>query len=428
MPRLKRQIKLWVAGRLERLVQQLLARNPQLKLVAVGGSVGKTSTKLAIAATLSQKYRVQHHEGNYNDPISVPLWILGQDVPSLYNPFVWIKTYTAARKVTKMSYPYDVILVELGTDQPGDMPHFMKFLKPDIGVVTATTPEHMENFRSAEAVIKEEMALARGAKVAILNVDDEGIKASIDKLNQTVTFGKGGTIKMGDFGRSAHGTITGKIELGTDSIAVATNVIAEHSLYAILAATAVGLQLGLSHAEIISGIAAFKPVAGRMASIRGLNASLILDDSYNSSPDAAIAALKALSDIAKGRQIAVLGSMNELGDYAQEGHQRVGAACGNLDLLVTIGRQAEEFIAPAAKNAGLKPDQIKSFDSPVAAGKFVQSLLKTGDTVLVKGSQNRVFAEEATAQLLADPADRSKLVRQTPYWQAIKRAQFKDYE
>lgn len=425
---MKRRLKLLFAAQTERYVARLFRDHPNLKLVAVGGSVGKTSTKLAIAAVLSQKYRVQHHEGNYNDLISVPLAILGLPVPALYNPLAWFKTWRRAGRVAKSDYPYDVVLVELGTDQPGDMPAFMKHLRPDIGVLTATTPEHMEMFKTEAAVIAEELALAYGSQVAIINSDDEGLKAHRTKLGQrVVTFGSAGEVHFEGHDRTSRGTWDTTLYFGNQFITkVATKVIAHHSFYALAAAAAVGRELGLSAEQIAHGLAAFRPVPGRMNPLIGLNDSLIIDDSYNASPDAVVAALQALGSIGAGRKIAVLGSMNELGEYSKEGHERVGSACGKLDLLVTVGSDAANYLVPAAQAAGLKAGQIKSFQTPYQAGNYLKSLIKSGDTVLIKGSQNRVFTEEAAALLLADPADRSKLVRQTPNWLKIKHEQFPD--
>jgi len=425
----KRTFKLLFAGALERQVGRLLRRNPHVRMVAVGGSVGKTSTKLAIAAVLKQGYRVHYQEGNFNDPISIPLSIMNLPVPPLYNPFAWALTFTKVFRIVDRTYPDEIILVELGTDQPGDIPHFMKYLKPDIGVVTATTPEHIEMFKTTAAVIDEEFTLASHSQIAVVNGDDEGIRSHIKDLKlKVVTYGASGAVHFSGHKTRPDGGISTTLHVGGETVAVKTRVTGHHSLYALAAAAAVGRELGLSGAKIVKGLESFKPVAGRMNLLPGANGSIIIDDSYNASPDAVIAAITALEQTAKGRAIAVLGNMNELGSYARTGHEQVGAACGNLDLLVTIGASARDMIAPAAKNAGLKANQVQSFLSPYAAGEYLRPLLRAGDTVLVKGSQNRVFSEEATALLLRNDADRSKLVRQTPDWLAKKQAQFKAYE
>src|SRR5687767_12997068 len=117
------------------------------KIVAVTGSVGKTSTKLAIATVLSERYRVMAHYGSYNTPIAVPMAMFNIKVPTkLRSPFAWLKVFSQMRKQLKSEYPYDVLVLELGTDLPGDIAYFRKYLQPDIAVVTAVAPEHMEFF------------------------------------------------------------------------------------------------------------------------------------------------------------------------------------------------------------------------------------------------------------------------------------------
>jgi UDP-N-acetylmuramyl pentapeptide synthase len=119
--------------------------------------------------------------------------------------------------------------------------------------------------------------------------------------------------------------------------------------------------------------------------------------------------------------------MNELGDDAARYHRELGAAAAGLDLLVTLGDLANEHLAPAAIKAGLDPSRVQTADSPYAAADYLAVMLRPGDVLLVKGSQNRVFAEEAVKHLLADPTDRAHLVRQTPEWLRTKQAQFPDF-
>ena len=128
-------------------------------------------------------------------------------------------------------------------------------------------------------------------------------------------------------------------------------------------------------------------------------------------------------DLDVKQRIAVLGSMNELGEVSASAHEQIGSLCKNekLDWVVTIGTEAQKYLAPAAKKQGC---QVKSFVSPYDAGGFVRSIAKPGAVVLFKGSQNGVFAEEAVKELLHATADESKLVRQTPYWLDVKSKQF----
>jgi UDP-N-acetylmuramoyl-tripeptide--D-alanyl-D-alanine ligase len=202
---------------------------------------------------------------------------------------------------------------------------------------------------------------------------------------------------------------------------------AESILYSALAAVACADLLGISSTDIAKGLSAIKPVPGRMQPLKGIKHSLLLDDSYNASPEATKAALDTLYKLKGSQKIALLGNMNELGDYSQEAHEEIGAYCDpkQLDLVVTLGPDANSFTAYKAIQKGCN---VKTVDSPYAAGKFIAQNLKDHAVILVKGSQNGVFAEEALKYLLADAADKSKLVRQSAAWLRKKQEQFADYE
>jgi len=190
-----------------------------------------------------------------------------------------------------------------------------------------------------------------------------------------------------------------------------------------LAAAAVADLLGVKRVDIAKGLAKLEPFSGRMQVLPGIKDSTLLDDTYNASPLAVKAALDALYSARTGQRIAILGGMNELGDYAKEAHEVVGAYCDpkKLDVVVTIGKDAKQWLAPAARERGCT---VHSFDSPYDAGAYVSGKLQKNAVVLAKGSQNGVFAEEALKPLLADPTDAAKLVRQSPRWMTKKQQQF----
>lgn len=191
----------------------------------------------------------------------------------------------------------------------------------------------------------------------------------------------------------------------------------------VLAAVAAAHKLGLSAEEIKTGVEQVKPFAGRMQVLGGVRKSTLIDDTYNASPLAVKAALDVLYSADAPQRIAILGSMNEMGEGSGDMHKEIGGYCdpAKIDLLVTIGQQAGEYLAPAAVQKGCL---TKTFLSPYEAGEFVKVQLKDDAVVLAKGSQNGVFAEEALKPLLANPHDESKLVRQSPYWLSVKRKQF----
>jgi UDP-N-acetylmuramoyl-tripeptide--D-alanyl-D-alanine ligase len=160
-----------------------------------------------------------------------------------------------------------------------------------------------------------------------------------------------------------------------------------------------------------------------MQVLRGVQGSSIIDDTYNASPVAVEAALDVLYAAHTVQRIAILGNMNELGDYSAEAHCEVGRYCrpDKLDLVVTIGVDAEKYLAVAARAKGCI---VESYSSPYEAGAAVLRHLKKGAVILAEGSQNGVFAEESLKGLLADKTDFSKLVRQSRYWMHTKRHQF----
>lgn len=420
---------------LELQVRRLIAAK-RLRVVAVAGAIGKTSTKLAIAAVLKQKYSVLVHPGNFNADISLPLAIFELPIPKpIINPFGWLRGLINMERTIRGRYPYDVLVLELGTDHPGEIPRFMSYLHPEIGVVTAVAPEHMEYFGTLDAVAAEELALVAGSHIAVVNRDDVAAEywdryvvphprhhsyglhrdydysASVQRSDPTT----GLTVNLFHAQKSAL------------SPGLVIHRYGEHSARAVAAAYAVGDLMGLSSRQLEAGLRAIEPVSGRMQPLRGRGGSQLIDDTYNSSPEAAVAALAALAAApARGRRIAVMGSMNELGPDSPHYHAEVGAQATDLDLLVTVGADANAHLGPAAVAAGLPRDHWRPFDSPYAAGAWLRTQLDAADIVLAKGSQNGVFAEEALKPLLADPADAAKLVRQSSHWLAEKAKQFPD--
>jgi UDP-N-acetylmuramoyl-tripeptide--D-alanyl-D-alanine ligase len=199
--------------------------------------------------------------------------------------------------------------------------------------------------------------------------------------------------------------------------------VAKSELYSATAAAAVADMLGADTPSIKEGISKIKPVSGRMQRLNGSKDSLLLDESYNASPKAVMAALDSLYQMEAPQKIAVLGNMNELGQLSQQAHIDIGEYCEpkQLDLVVTIGPDANKYSAPAAQARGCRVIACKD---PYEAGKAVKKALKPKAVVLVKGSQNNVYAEETVKLLLADPGDAQLLVRQSREWMQKKAKNF----
>jgi UDP-N-acetylmuramoyl-tripeptide--D-alanyl-D-alanine ligase len=425
---LKQLFKLLITKLFVRQTNKILARYKP-KIVVVAGSIGKTSTKIAIAKILSGKYRVQYEEGNYNVPISVPFVVTGQRLPNLTSISGWIRAYHKGRKMLKNGFNYDVVVLEYSIDHIGEMDEFRHFPVANYVVLTAIAPEHMENLVDIETVAKEELKVTNYANTVIYNLNTVN-KKFIEKYGQP-------NAAYESYGESKSSTyVQNKIrsgsnftlELSHNNIKIAstsTKMIARHSLDALSAATIVANKFGLTENEINFALQAFSNPSGRMNILEGKQNSLIIDDSYNSSPEAVIAALEALYEIKGKQKIAILGNMNELGDFSEEAHRAVGHYCDpkKLDLLITIGPDANRYLAEAAKSNGC---QVITTKSPVEAGTTALKQIKPNSIFLIKGSQNKVFSEEAIKLLLSNPKDSQKLVRQSNYWMNIKRNQFSD--
>ncbi len=420
--------KNYVRKRLEKYVVRYFQAHPDVKLICVAGSVGKTSTKTAIATVLSQQYRVRMHDGNHNTEMSVPLAILGIEYPkNIQNPFAWTKVFRAAKRRIKQPSDADIIVQELGTDKPGDIPAFGRYLQPDVGVITAITPEHMQSFGTIDAVASEELSLGNFSKVVVINRDDiEGRFAQLLNNPNIDTYGTSGaaeysfvdedfTIEDGhrgyftnpEFANNLHATL---------------KVLGEHNVRPVVGAVAAAIRFGMAPEAIIRGVEMIRPVPGRMNMLHGANSSMIIDDTYNSSPAAARMALQTLINLPAPQHIAILGSMNELGSASAAEHEQIGRMChpDQIDWVITIGEEAAKYLAPAAQANGCV---VKSFADAISAGSYIHQFIEPGAIVLAKGSEGGIFVEEAIKVILHSIDDNEKLVRQTPEWLEAK-AQF----
>lgn len=419
--------KVFIQNWLEKSVKKYLHKH-QPKLVVVTGSVGKTGTKIAIATVLGEHYRVRTHDGNHNTHLSAPLAILGVEYPdNIRSLTAWMNVWRAVRERMDQPTDVDVIVQELGTDQPGDIAHFGTYLHPDVAVITAVSPEHMEFFKTIEAVAQEELSVAGFSKLTIVNRDD--INESYARFAATNTIDTYGLREPAEYrvvidDPSLLEGRMGKLvtpEWGETPITLP--LIGDQGAKTAAAAAVVGAKLGLTPQQVAVGISKLQPVPGRMQILRGLDKTILIDDTYNSSPLAISAALQVLYATEASQRIAILGTMNELGDVSAQAHKQAGELCDSTKLawVVTVGDEAKKYLAPAAARKGC---QVRSFSSPYEAGAFVHSVLQPGTVVLAKGSQNRVFTEEALKVLLHDADDEVRLVRQSSYWMAIKNQQF----
>jgi len=426
MYRLLLKILKWILKQLARLM--IWRFKPQI--IAITGSVGKTSVKEAVYAVLSHpkglSKRVRKSEGNLNNELGIPLTIIGEwkkaelklvgrDEPpgkkKIRKSFFWLKVILIALGriffLSKSAYP-KLLILEYAADRPGDIKYLSKIAAPHIGIVTTVgeIPVHVEFFSGPEAVIKEKSKLMEFLPAngfAILNFDSEIVMQMKERTRaRVVTFGfsDGADVKISNFEsrsqartNSAWGEIpmgiSFKLEYGGSFVPVILkNSFGRAQAYAAAVAACIGLIYDLNLVEVAEALNEnYSPAKGRMNLLEGIKDTYVIDDTYNASPLSVQEALETLSDLPAKRKIVVLGDMLELGKYSIEAHESIGRlVVGKADILITVGPRAK-FIAESAKKTGMDKHKVLSFDTAAEAGITVQDLMKKGDLVLVKASR-----------------------------------------
>lgn len=401
------------------------------KIVAITGSVGKTSTKDAVYAVISGVEYVRKSEKSFNSEIGLPLTILG--CPNGWNsPTAWLKNVLKGLKLLLLPNKYPKWLVlEVGIGKPGDMKQTASWLKTDAVIITAIgeTPSHIEFFNSRKHLIEEKAGLIKTLKkegVLILNADDEAV---IDMKNKTknriVSYGlkEEADIRGSEenifYDESGYpkGIIFRVDQDGKSMPVIIEGVFGKNHIYASLGALAFSLGFKFNMINAANRLKNFDVPSGRMRLIFGINNSLIIDDTYNSSPFACESGLKTVREIKNnGRKIAVLGDMLELGKHTKEAHENIGKiAKENVDILVVVGQRAL-FTKEGAINAGMKSENIFDFPDSVQAGNFLKNFIQDRDLIFVKGSQG-MRMERVVEEIMKEPENKTKLlVRQDPEW------------
>lgn len=408
-----------------------LLRRHKPYIIAITGSVGKTSTKDAIYTVLKDHGSVRKSEKSFNSEIGVPLTVLG--LPNAWNsPIGWLRNIVDGALAAFFAHSYpEVLVLETGVDHPGDMASLTKWIKPDLVVLTClpAVPVHVEFFASPAAVIAEKMQLVSALKsdgVLVYNADDAIIAEQLPTvLQRTVGYGRYHTADVTlirDQQVYCDDMPTGiacQVQVhGSSSTLELTGVLGLPPLYAASAAIAVGIERGLSLDVCVSALksANFAP-NGRMRIISGLKGTVIIDDTYNASPIAMEQALVTLKEVKYAkRRIAVLGDMLELGKFSATEHHKIGViSATTADIVWTVGVRARE-IAQGALIGGLSEKHLRQYDDPARAGRELQSFLEPGDVILIKGSQG-MRMERIVEEVMADPDAASQLLtRQDQNW------------
>lgn len=364
-------------------LRQFLARLylkffPNIQVIAVTGSVGKTTTKETIAQVLEEKFKVLKTEGNLDPIFNIPITIL------------------------KLKLGVQKLVLEMGVEYPHDMDFYLSLVKPNIAVVTKIYYTHTQFLGDIEGVIVEKskmlVALPKNG-FAVLNWDDENVR-KMAKATRAQIFWYGSSSKnchLWTSGIKFLGTEGMQFKLNTKDQSIDINfpLVGEFNIISALAAASVGIICGMNFLEIKTGLEKLKPTPHRMNVFKGSNQSLILDDTYNANPLAVCAALETLKKIIPGgRKIAVLGPMLELGNFEEKGHREVGkkAAQEKIDILILYGEQTK-YIADEAKKFGFHGQNIFETQEKDQIVEKIKELAGPGGVILIKASHKFKFEE-----------------------------------
>ena len=363
-------------------------RRAKASVVAITGSNGKTTTRKLTVEVLTRQFNTLATAGNFNNQIGLPLTLLG------------------------LSPDHQWAVVELGTNNPGEIARLTKICSPDIGVITNIGPAHLEGLGSLDGVMREKGDLIKGLGrdgKAVLNADDPRVlQLARETKNEVLLYGRSpdAAIRAQEV-KEGKETISFLLIFGQESIAVRLNSPGRFMISNALAAAAVGYLLGISAATVKKGIETFTPEAGRMNIFHLPNGVHMIDDCYNANPDSMKAALAALSRMAAaGRRIFVAGDMLELGTQAPQLHNEIGAlaAHSGISRLYARGEFADR-VASGARDEGL-PAANTITGSRAEIIEDLTAWLQPGDWVLVKGS--RGMAMEKVVQGLKAWAEESR--------------------
>lgn len=419
----------WLKSVLRLMAIAVLKRHRPV-VIGITGSVGKSSTKEAIATVLSSCFRVRQSPGNFNNEIGIPLTILGSldTKRSRWRLAVAPFRFLATIGLPRSRYP-EILILELGIDRVGDMDYLLEFLSPTVGVLTTISTSHLEFFKSISVVTREKgkliLALPKTG-LAVLNADEPRVMKFREKTKATVLsygFDESADVRGTHvaFFRDAAALPIGssfKLEYAGKSIPVRLpNIIAEHHISAALAAAAVGIFFKMNPLEVAEALRNFQSLPGRMRLFQGVHHSLIVDDTYNASPKSLAAAMGTLGSLESVRRVVALGDMLELGDDSERAHRDVARWIFDHDIreVFLIGKQML-FAKEELDRMRYPSDHVHWFSDPKSLGDQLAASLREGDVILLKGSQG-MRLEKAVEMVLLEPSSaRMLLCRQSDEW------------
>ncbi|MCR4280203.1 MAG: UDP-N-acetylmuramoyl-tripeptide--D-alanyl-D-alanine ligase [Candidatus Komeilibacteria bacterium] len=415
-----------------KFLAQRIVKKYHPDIISITGSVGKTSAKEAIYAVLNEDFTVRASEKNYNNELGVPLTIIGT-YSGGRSVVSWARVIKKAFLIwwgNDVNYPR-ILVLEMGADHPGDIKYLQSFLPNRIGILTSIGEAHLEYFHSLEKVAEEKREVIKhlpAAGWAIINRDNDlAWQQRKHTKAQIVSYGenKDADIRAEAINLLMRGDEVGlnfKVSYRETSVPIfVPNIISHQHISALLAAVAVGLAYNLNLVHISQRLKQYQGAPGRTNLIKGIKNTLIIDDTYNSSPLAAKAAIELLDTLPLnegGKRYAVLGDMLELGAATEDAHRELGfkVAEHGIDCLLSVGERSRD-IARGAREAGMPDDFIFTFSDCHKAGIFLQDRMKEDDIILVKGSQG-MRMEKIVKEIMAEPEKATELlVRQQSEWE-----------
>ena len=414
---------------------QKIIRKYHPDVVGITGSVGKTSAKEAIAEVLRSRFSIRANNKNYNNEVGVPLTIIGFEKTPGRSLWGWFLVFIKALKLVLIRdahYP-QMLVLEMGADKPGDIQYLTEIAPCKVGVLTFISHAHTEYFKTIKKIAQEKRVIISHLQTdgfAVLNYDNSMVmeNANVTKA-EIVTYGfKDGAdlqatdlnVLMSEDGRRPIG-FNYKINYKGNIVPVyLPEIISPSFIPATLASLAVATVFGINLVDAAEALRRLKPIPGHMRAIPGIKNTLLIDDTYNSSPAAVKAALTTLAGIKiyeGSKRIAALADMLELGPETEISHREIGHQVveAGIDYLITVG-PASRITAEDAKEAGMDPDRVVSFSDSNEAGKFLQEIMTKGDAVLIKGSQS-MRMEKVVKEVMAEPLRAADLlVRQEVVW------------
>lgn len=344
-----------------------------IPVVAITGSVGKTSTKDVIAEVMAQKFNVQKTQGNKNNRLGVPLTIM-----SLRN--------------------HDALVIEMGMNHLGEIHELTNIAKPTLSVISNIGTSHIGNLGSRENILKAKLEILDGMtnkKVIINNDNDMLHKWNLEDENaEKITFGiHEKSIYMASKVKMTEESNEFSVELNSTEYKFTTQKPGEVFILNALSAIAVGMEYGVPIDKIQRAIANAEITKNRL-DIEKVNDVLLIKDYYNASFESIKPSLEYLANLDRGRKIAVLGDIKEVGSFSKEIHEKVGkeVAKNKIDKLITVGEEAKNIVKKA-KNEGMSNEDVCSCDSNEQAIEVLKDMLLKGDTVLLKASNSMKFGE-----------------------------------